>query len=173
MVIVVVEDHRQEMLISRYLKNRGFNKHQFYVRKSPPGEGSAERWVRRTFATETNTYRNRQARASTALIAMIDADTRTVRDRLTELDAELIAIGKPPVGNDEKIARLIPKRNVETWILCLTGKQVNEETDYKQTRVDWTEPTRAAALALHRSQQPEAFIDSLQSGLSELAKIAF
>jgi hypothetical protein len=27
---------------------------------------------------------------------------------------------------------LIPKRNVETWVLCLGGRQVDENTDYSR-----------------------------------------
>ena len=29
----------------------------------------------------------------------------------------------------EQIARLVPKRNVETWILCLNGQAADEDTD--------------------------------------------
>jgi len=157
-VIVVLEDHRQR------------------VRPSPSAEGSAERWVRKTFVTETGRYRTRQAHASSALIAMIDADTHTVRDRLAQLDRELTAVGKPPVSNDEQIARLIPKRNVETWILCLNGTVVNEETDYKGKSMNWNQLASTAANALSLSTQSgtadlAVFTESLRIGIVELKKI--
>jgi hypothetical protein len=32
----------------------------------------------------------------------------------------------------EQIARLVPKPNIETWILCLNGQAVDEDTDLQK-----------------------------------------
>jgi hypothetical protein len=74
------------------------------------------------------------------------------------------------------IARLDPKRNIETWILCLHDMHVDEETDYKKRRENWTEMVRAAALTLHAWNRPNAVVppscvDSLRTGMEELQKI--
>jgi hypothetical protein len=123
-VIVLVEDDHQEMLVYRYLKKRGLRTR---IESSPSGKGSAESWVRKSFAKEVSAYRIRQAKASTALIVVIDADTHTVLDRLNQLDQALRDAGKQRIdAGAEQIARLVPKRNVETWILCLTGQEVDE-----------------------------------------------
>src|SRR2546430_7675062 len=122
-VIVVLEDDHQKMLIYRYLVKCGW-RHAVRIHQSPSGRGSAESWVRERFVKETIAYRSRQARTLTALIVMIDADTRTVQDRLNQLDQALTDNGQQTVAGTERIARLIPKRNVETWILCLNGQAV-------------------------------------------------
>ena len=77
-------------------------------------------------------YRSRHAK--TALIVMIDADTHTVQDRWRQLDQALEDGGKQRVDAEhEQIARLVPKRNIETWILCLNGHAVDQDADYKKT----------------------------------------
>ena len=164
LVIVIVEDEPQEMLVRRYLRQHGLGSREMRFRSSPSGEGSAEQWVRRAFLEETRVYRNRHAQ--TKLIVMIDADTPTVQHRLRQLDQALIDNGKDRIdAAAEQIARLVPKRNVETWILCLDGQGVNEETDYKQTRDDWSELITPAAETLFQYTRPNAqaplCIDSL------------
>src|SRR5437879_5761518 len=115
LVIVVLEDDHQKMLIYRYLVKCGWQRHAVRIHQSPSGRGSAESWVRERFVKETIACRSRQARALTVLIVMIDADTRTVHDRLNQLDQALTDNGQGTVADTERIARLIPKRNVETW----------------------------------------------------------
>jgi DNA polymerase III psi subunit len=175
LVIVVLEDDHHKMLIYRYLKKSGLREHEIRIERSPSGEGSAENWVRKTFIKETNVYRNRHAR--TKLIVVIDADRYTVQERLQQLDRALRDSGKQPVDTAaEQIARLVPKRNVETWILCLNEHQVDEETDYKD-RDDWSELIPRAAEALlqwPRSHDgpPLHCVDSLRIGLKELERLA-
>jgi hypothetical protein len=74
------------------------------------------------------------------------------------------------------IARLVPKRNIETWILCLNNERVEETPDYKRTRDDWTELIPTAASALYAWTRPNATVppscvESLQIGIEELQKI--
>lgn len=176
-VIVIAEDERHEMLVRRYLRRCGIRAHQVRYRRSPSGEGSAESWVRANFAKEVSAYRTRQTRAATALILMIDADTHSVRERLTQLDQGLID-RRMPVVADEKIARLVPKRNVETWISCLNGELVDEETDYKWGRNDWNDFIPAAVEMLFQwtcqpHRQPINCVDSLRSGIIELKRLRF
>jgi hypothetical protein len=140
-VIVVLEDSRHEMLVRRYLKKKGMGEREMRIERSPSGRGSAEGWVRKTFLTEVNEYRRRQAK--TALLVVIDADTRSVQDRWNQLDGALEEAGKQRVNVEhEQIARLVPKRNIETWILCLNGNDVDEEADYKKERNDWSDLER-------------------------------
>jgi hypothetical protein len=148
LVIVLVEDDHHKMLIYRYLIECGWERHAIRIQQSPSGRVSAESWVRKRFVKETIVYRSRQARALTALIVMIDADTRTVQDRLSQLDQALTDSGQQTVADTERIARLIPKRNVETWILCLNEQAVDEGTDYAGTRSSWNELVPQAAETL-------------------------
>jgi len=108
---------------------------------------------------------------------MVDADVGTVQDRLTQLDQALMNTGKAPVGAAERIARLVPRRNVETWILCLNGDAVDEETDYK-TRNAWSRLIAKAAETLSqwtppRGEPSELCVDSLRMGIRELGRLGF
>jgi DNA polymerase III psi subunit len=176
LVIVVLEDDNHEMLVRRYLKRRGMREHEIRIEISPSGEGSAENWVRKTFAKEVSAYRSRHAQ--TKLIVVIDADTGTVQERLRQLDQALKDSGKQVVDADtEQIARLAPKRNVETWILCLNGHAVDEETDYTK-RDDWSKLIPSAAETLFQwtrstDELPQHCVDSLRSGVRELKHLRF
>jgi hypothetical protein len=173
-VIVVLENDHHQKLLYRYLIECGWKRRQIYIPPPPSGQGSAESWVRQRFVKETNAYRNRQARAQTALIVMIDADTFTVPERLNQLDQALRDNGQKTVGKNERIARLVPRLNVETWILCLNGEQdVDEDTDYKRERRNWHEMIPPAAEMLCQWTRPNAeppnrWVDSLRIGVREL-----
>ena len=176
LVVVIVEDDRHEMLVRRYLKQCGMGPREIRIERSPSGRGSAEQWVRKTFIKETSVYRNRHAQ--TKLIVVIDADIHLVEERLRQLDHALTATGKPVVENFEEIARLIPKRNVETWILCLNENPVDEETDYKGTRHDWNDLIPQASQTLFQWTRPHAALPirctgSLRRGVTELNRLTF
>jgi hypothetical protein len=174
LVILIVEDECHRRLIYRYLKNLGFAKHEIRVVSAPPAKGSAYNWVRQQFVTEVSAYRSRAAK--TALIVVIDADNGSVEARWRQLDNELRSGGKKSIDTvNERVARLVPKRNVETWILFLNGRTVDEETDYK-SRHDFEVLIPQAAKALSEyaqsgSNPPEHWIDSLRRGLAELKRL--
>jgi hypothetical protein len=175
-VIVLVEDNRQQQIIRRYLRRIGLESHAMRFRL--PRSGSGEQWVREQFSAEVAAYRQRNASARTTLIIIIDADTSTLRGRLAQLDGKLQEAGIEPIREREQIARLIPRRNIETWILCLNAIEVDEEIDYKRTRNDWSEHIRTAAEALYdwsrpNAQVPDACVPSLQAGLSELHRLDY
>jgi hypothetical protein len=176
LIIVLLEDDHQQMLIYKYLIHRGLKGHEIRIHRSPSGQGSAESWVRKEFVKETKAYRGRKSRAQTALIVMIDADALTVQDRLNQLDQALRESGNEIVLEGEHVARLIPKRNVETWILCLNEEAVDEGTDYKRARNDWAtliskgtktlcEWTRSPAVP------PNHCVNSLRTGVRELKRL--
>jgi hypothetical protein len=177
-VIVVLEDDDHEKLLYRYLIECGWKRRQIYISPPPSGQESAEGWVRREFVKETNAYRNRQARAQTGLIVMIDADKYTVRERWSQLDQALKDSGEKTVGKRERIARLVPKHNVETWILCLNEEPVDEETDYKATRRQWNESIPTASETLchwtrSQAEPPIHCVSSLRTGVRELRRLRF
>jgi hypothetical protein len=174
-VILVLEDDHHKMLVYRYLIERGLKTSAIRIERSQSGD--AKVWVRKTFVKEVNVYRSRHAK--TALIVVIDADTHTVQDRWRQLDQALEDGGKQRVDVEhEQIARLVPKRNVETWILCLHGHAVDEDADYKKTRDDWHDLIPQAAGTLlewthQEAEPPNHCIDSLRSGIRELNRLRF
>jgi hypothetical protein len=174
LIIIILEDEHHKMLIRRYLRSSGLGTRQLRIRLSPSGRGSAEAWVRKTFAEEAAVYRTRHAQ--TGLIAIIDADLCTVQERLDQLNQVLTDSGKPAVDRGERIARLVPKRNVETWILNLNGEVVDEEKDYKRTVRNWNHLIPVASENLNRltrsgAEPTSRYIDSLLRGTRELKRL--
>lgn len=133
LVVVLAEDERQQRLIRRYLYRLGLGPHDIRAMPLPSGRGSGEKWVREQYASEVKNYRARSVHAKTALVVAIDADTGQVDRRLRHLREALAHAGLDPRANAEAITHLVPRRNVETWILCLSGRQVDEVTDYSQS----------------------------------------
>jgi hypothetical protein len=179
-VYVLAEDKRQQQLIYRFLVAAGVNPRQVQFELSPAGQGSAEQWVRENFARQAGKCRARNARAATGMFVITDADTRTVQERLNILDEALSAAGQTPIdASRDPIARLIPKRNVETWILVLGSKDtaVEEVTDYKSTKTseEWSALISSAAETLVAWTRPSAtlpasLIDSLRRGVGEIPR---
>jgi len=174
-IILLVEDSHHRQFIFGYLRRLGFGTHAIRIVESPSGTGSAEQWVREQYAIEVEARRSRQA--TTKLIVVIDADTRTVQQRISQFDRALLEAGVPVVVNDsEEVARLVPKRNIETWILCLNDIHVNEQWDYKRTRDNWTEMIRASVRTLYlwsrlNAAVPPSCVESLRIGVRELQRL--
>jgi hypothetical protein len=180
-VIVLAEDQRQRQLIYRYLRTAGVLPAQIRFHISPSGRGSAEQWVRENFVVQVRTCRARHAQ--TSLFILLDADTNHVQDRLDVLDKALVSARQNPIDRKrDSIARLIFKRNVETWILFLALEEtvnppIDEKIDYKQTKnaEEWSDLVPFAARTLFawtkQSVAPPAnLIDSLQRGIEEISR---
>jgi hypothetical protein len=174
-IILLVEDSRHKQFIFRYLRRLGFGERAVRIRMSTSGRGSAEQWVREQFAIEVSACRRRQAQ--TKLIVLIDADTYTVQQRIRQFDQALQDAGHLLIDNGtDEVARLVPKRNIETWIFCLNDVPVEEHTDYKNRRNDWNDTIAAAAATLHLWSRPNAVVppscvESLQIGIRELQRL--
>ena len=173
-VVVLVEDQNQQRLVFRYLTRLGYKPND--IRLEPlASKGSGEQWVRSRYPLNVQAYRRRAVKARSALIVAIDADTGEVAWRARQLEESLHAKGLPPRSERERIVHLIPKRNIETWILNLNGGNVDEISDYSrsrdvadqiakaaQTLFEWTR--RAAAV-------PQACVASLKTAISEIGRI--
>jgi hypothetical protein len=70
---------------------------------------------------------------------------------------------------------LVPRRNIETWILCLTGEKVDEDTDYKRrTAVDeLIKPVSGTFFEWSRpnAQIPSHCVDSIKAGIHEIKRL--
>ncbi len=134
-VIVLVEDERQQRFVRNYLYRRGLTRHDISFEPLPDGKGSGEQWVRRRYPNAVRAYRSRSAHAQTALVVAIDADTKEVDARQRQLEKVLAENSIPNRTPNEAIVHWIPKRNIETWILCLGGiPGVSEQQDYRNDR---------------------------------------
>jgi hypothetical protein len=150
---------------------------------SPRGRGCGFDFVVKSFPAQVNAYRLVKSRIHTWLVTVVDADTGTVAQRIGEMDRELTEAQEPRVRamriQDETIARLVPRRNIETWILALNSTAVNETDDYKgtvKTDEKWSEliPTAAEAfytLTRPNADMPESLISSLRHGIDEMRRV--
>jgi hypothetical protein len=108
---------------------------------------------------------------------MIDADTGSTDDRVRQLERALNDAGQQPRTREEPILNLIPKRNVETWILCLNSEDVDEVADYRSdSRVDSISVRQAAnnlySWTRRNAQIPNACVPSLRDCLPEFDRMA-
>jgi hypothetical protein len=176
-VIVLIEDSIHQRFVFRYLRRCGLEQHMMRFVSYPAGKGSGEQWVRQQFAVEVEVYRRRRANAETTLIVVIDADDRSVDERLAQLDRSLDEALADRIRPDaEQIARLVPKRNIETWIFCLNDVRVDEVTDYKRTPNDWKTLIRSGIETLYNwtrpnAQLPASCVSSLRLGVAELYRL--
>jgi hypothetical protein len=79
---------------------------------------------------------------------------------------------------NERIARLVPRRNIETWIKALNSEQVNETDNYKYKKHDdeWDAIIPSAAVTFfaytrQNAQVPENLIASLLHGVNEMSRV--
>ncbi len=181
-VIVLCEDNRTFSFARTYLKRCGVD-HAIRPMISPRGRGSGFDFVLENFPAQVNAYRLVSARLHTWPVAIVDADTGTVAQRIGQLNSKLTNAPEPRVRamriEDERIARLVPRRNIETWILALNSKTVNEVDDYKGTiRGDdgWLALIPAAAetfytLTRANARRPDSLIASLHHGADEMCRV--
>lgn len=135
-IVLLCEDSQHEAFTRRFLKGVGWNIRELRVEKSPFAGGSAEQWVREKFSNELIVYRQRQNRAASALITMIDADNKNVQDRIDELKKACESREIPFRASEEAVAIAVPKRNIETWIHYLNGHEVNEKDNYPKLQME-------------------------------------
>ena len=131
-VVILCEDQQQECFIQRFLNLRKCTMRRLYVRKAPPGRGSAEQFVREELSRELKAYRSQSSRCSTCLIVGTDADNLSVQERMESLMRACTDGGVPFREKDEQVCFMIPKRNIETWLAYLRGEAVDEETVYSK-----------------------------------------
>jgi hypothetical protein len=130
-IVVLCEDIIHFNFVRRYLERRGIESRRIRSNIVRRGRGAGTQHVIRHYPTEVQTLRSRSYLCA-GLVAVIDADTFSVDDRLRQLEHSLTQSDKPPRGANERIGTLIPKRNIETWVFHLLGNTVDEDTDYKK-----------------------------------------
>jgi hypothetical protein len=174
-IVVLAEDLSQGNFVRHYLIRAGQESRSIRMRLAPSGRGSGEQYVRERYAIEVALYRNRSSSRKAALVLGIDADVGAVAEREVQLRASLTKAGEEDRGLTDRIALLIAKRNIETWILCLSGEQVDETTDYKR-RAAVSDKIRASAEILFDWSRmnyavPPRCVPSLRRALVEVRRI--
>ena len=171
-IYILAEDERQQLFVLRYLYKAGFKAHAIDREPLPGGTGGAgENWVRRHYPAVLKKYRRRAAKAKTALIVVIDADTEHLSFRSHQLEDSLKQADAAPRTKRGSILYLIPKRNIETWILHLTEEDVDETTDHRHRYVDDLIPIAAAKFHEWSAQVPSDCLPSLRVAIDETNRL--
>lgn len=133
-IIVLCEDKLQDVFVRRFLK-QGWGKTNRDVRVVPYPQGGSggagEKHVRNKYPSQLRACRFR--RATTILIAVIDADAGTVQEHQAELDRACMR-SRPTVEvrrTNEAVVHAIPKWHIETWLAYLDTGTVEENRQYK------------------------------------------
>lgn len=159
-VVVLCEDQQTKRFMYTFLKLRGFRPHQIRIRlpeldklrrrpgfrnhqihtrpaevrrgdeEKPLMGGAGEQWVRTQYPNELKEIRDNK---NAYLIVVIDADGGTIDKRHKDLEKACEAGNILPRNkSDRNVLHIIPRRNIETWLAYLDGKNIDETTDYKQ-----------------------------------------
>lgn len=128
-MVILCEDRQHEAFARRFLNKAGIVTRSLHVQISPAGRGAAEQFVRRQYAKELRFYRARSHRVQQALLVMIDADGQPVADRISQVEREAAA-SDGARRDGERVAIVVPARNIETWFAYLDGNNVNETDRY-------------------------------------------
>ncbi|TMQ08690.1 MAG: hypothetical protein E6J90_12310 [Deltaproteobacteria bacterium] len=130
--IILGEDHAHVNFVRRWLLSEGVGARQIMPRKVAAGAtgDGGEKYVRQQFPAEVQYYRAKANHQRIALIVAIDADLDSVARRQRQLDETLDGSSRQPT---ERIALVVPRRNIETWlaILLSPNTDVDEDTDFK------------------------------------------
>jgi len=129
-IMILCEDKQQQVFARSFLLGIGFHHRRLYFRICPRGKQSGEQFVRQNYPSGVRAYRSKKNHLLIGLVVMIDADNDTVEKRLQELDSSLASDSQEIRQQNGNIVIFIPKRNIETWIHYLMGKEVDEETVY-------------------------------------------
>lgn len=126
--MLLCEDKQHRVFVRRFLLKMGWRDHQVRIRTAGPGDGSAVQYVRNQFGAELKEHLSRHV--SQALMVMVDADYRSVRERVAEFDSQCKKHGLPK--RPDGVLVFVPKWNIETWLEYLAGKTVDESNrDYR------------------------------------------
>lgn len=173
-VIVLAEDRRHQNFALGTLKKAGYGLHEIYLCPLPAGRGAGEQFVRSNFPGQVQALRQRKARAETPLMVLVDADTRPTEQLRRMLAEELEGRRMDPVGPDERAGVLVPRRNIETWVVVLNGQTADESADYKSQVSDAElQPAGRAFLDGLRSATPGPanWLPSMLESAAEARKV--
>lgn len=164
---VVCEDSQHEAFVRRVLAGLGYDRNRFRVTKSPHGRGAADAWVLAQVPRLLREYRARHREYF--IVVMMDADRATAKERLRQLDELCLAQGVAPRRAGERVAVLLPKRNIETWLAYLDGDTVDEHSAYpKLPFASQCQPQVNALLdGCHKNQLREPVPPSLTQACTE------
>jgi hypothetical protein len=181
---ILCEDIDQDRFIRQYLICRGVHKRD--INNYPKVQGKKiennNASILQHYPELIKSYRSKKYQ-DLAIVIMIDADDRSVDDRIRSLNIALDEsagkLNRELRQPDEKIAIFVPARNIETWFSYINGNlDCNETTDYKDLSMETGERIKFAqnaAIKLATEICPQGLDDnapdSLKRACQELQRL--
>jgi hypothetical protein len=133
-LVILAEDLRSARFLRQYAARRIVHPRAIETRICH--SGSADQFVRNSFPDEVKKQRwcVRGQIKKAALLVHVDADTGTVAAEHQLLAKALNDAGELGRTASERIAVVVPKYSIETWIHGLSEVSVDEDYDYKRDR---------------------------------------
>lgn len=128
--IILCKDKQTQCFMRSFLKGQGISRRKMICIDLPVG-GCGEQYVRKCYPDELEKLRatnyNRKV-----LFVCTDADNKTIEERKYLLEDECNKQKVQHRGNNDFVAFVIPKRNIETWIYFIENirESIDEFTDY-------------------------------------------
>lgn len=124
--VLVCEDEQHEAFGRRFLKAMGFVKDQYQIRvkRSPGGQGAADRFVQEMYVMELEACR--RTHVATTLLVLTDGDAVGVNGRLRRLDEACKRQGVATRSPEDRATVFVPTWNIETWFAYLNDETVDE-----------------------------------------------
>lgn len=170
-VVILCEDLQHSAFVRKLLLALRFQRNKIRVMKSPKGRGAGEQYVSESYPIEVQAHRSKATHQTLCLLVVIDADTETVKHRSDSLDRKLAEAGMPSRAENERIALMIPRRNIETWIHYLKGDPTNETTVYPKLKFQSECKAEAERLAeMFQTNIPHDAPPSLVAACRELTR---
>lgn len=133
--MVLYEDEVHDSFVRRLVEHLGLRPTRFERCVDSTG-------VLSRVAAEVGALRSQKHQANLGLVVVIDADKDGFEGRLREIEKRVaVAVGGPRT-DDERIAYVIPAREIETWYVhfcCPEARPVDENRDYKEGSTEWRE----------------------------------
>ncbi len=171
-LVVRCEDLQHQVFLYRFLIEKGVTPRRIDIQHCPKARGDAIHWVKTEHVCEIAQLRKRPHLLK-GVVTVADADKLTVEDRKNQFDAALVADGQRPRQPNEPIAVVIPRRQIETWILHLRGEVIDETREYPHFRGN--ERSCAAEVKRFADRCPGSMSKddppSLHDGCSELNRL--
>ena len=147
---VICEDKQMEIFARRFLENQGIDVCRKVYFDIAPNKECGEAYVKRNLPKHMQVIRSMNYNRI-AVIAFTDADTETVEDRRNRLLDELSEKGIAFDKSKDLMFALIPKRNIETWIVYFEDENANigEDKDYGHLR----NPATCKPMAIKMSEK--------------------
>ncbi len=172
-IVVLSEDVQHECFARRFLQLLGGSYHRYRFLTAPRGRGSGEQWVRERFPGELRAHRHQRSRVDCCLLTIIDADTHTLEERVQDYRAACASRGVEFLTPEDRVAMMVPARNIESWLAYLRGEAADETTEFPKLR--YQSDCQSQATALHemcvRGAMRDPALPSLHHACQEFRRL--